>query len=174
VGDAGLQSALLALDLAIQTERDGREFYLRAAERSADEGGKVLFFSLADDELEHLRLLESQRGALATDGKWQPPTKADEQTLPEEGEGVPLFSRERLAENVSAYTSDLSALRLAFLIEKDAVAFYTRAAAETKDPLGREVYESLVEMEKEHQRILEEEYNALAKEFWGSMGFEPF
>jgi rubrerythrin len=174
MGDAGMLSALVALDLAIQTERDGREFYLRAAERSADEGGKLLFLSLADDELEHLRLLESQREALATDGQWQPPAKLEEQRPPEKAGGVPLFSRERLAENVSAYTSDLSALRLAFLIEKDAVAFYTRAAAETKDPLGREVYESLAEMEEEHQQILGEEYNALAKEFWGNMGFEPF
>lgn len=174
MGDANLQSALVALDLAIQTERDGREFYMRAAERSGDPGGKVLFISLADDELQHLRLLESQREALATAGQWLPPSKLDEQTPPEEAEGVPLFSRERLAENVSAYTSDLSALRMAFLIEKDAVAFYTRAAAETEDPDGREIYECLVEMETEHQRILEEEYNALAKEFWGNVGFEPF
>ena len=29
-------------------------------------------------------------------------------------------------------------------------------------------------MEKEHQRILEEEYEALANEFWSTMGFEPF
>jgi len=174
MGDAELQSALVALDLAIQTERDGREFYMRAAERSGDPGGKVLFISLADDELQHLRLLESQREALATAGQWLPPSKLDEQTPPEEAEGVPLFSRERLAENVSAYTSDLSALRMAFLIEKDAVAFYTRAAAETEDPDGRQIYERLVEMETEHQRILEEEYNALAKEFWGNVGFEPF
>ena len=174
MGDADLQSALVALDLAIQTERDGREFYMRAAERAADPGGKVLFFSLADDELQHLRLLESQREVLATEGQWLPPSKLDEQTPPEEAEGVPLFTRERLAENVSAYTSDLSALRMAFLIEKDAVAFYTRAAAETEDPDGKAMYERLVEMEKEHERILEEEYNALAKEFWSNMGFEPF
>ena len=174
MGDAGLQSALVALDLAIQTERDGREFYLRAAARSTDGAGKVLFLSLADDELQHLQMLESQRQALASEGQWLPPTKRDEEKLPKEVEGAPLFSRERLAENVGAYTSDLSALRLAFLIEKDAVAFYTSAAAETEDPIGRKVYETLVEMEKEHQRILEQEYNALAKEFWATMGFEPF
>jgi rubrerythrin len=174
VGDAGSLSALLALDFAIHTEKDGREFYLRAAQRSADAGGKVLFVSLADEELEHMRLLESQREALATKGQWQPPPKPARQALLERTEGTPLFSRERVAENVSAYTSDLSALRLAFLIEKDAVAFYTRAAKETEDPLGREVYESLVAMEREHQRILEEEYKALAKEYWGDVGFEPF
>jgi len=174
MGDGDLQSALVALDVAIQTEKDGREFYLRAAERSSDKGGKVLFVSLADDELEHLRVLESQREALVSEGQWLPPSKLQEGTTPDIAEGAPLFSPERLAGNISAYTSDLSALRLAFLIEKDAVAFYTRAAAETEDRHGKEMYRRLANMEAEHQRILEEEYNALAKEFWGNMGFEPF
>jgi rubrerythrin len=45
-----LAAALTALSIAIQTEKDGREFYKRAAERTNDPGGKVLFASLADDE----------------------------------------------------------------------------------------------------------------------------
>lgn len=174
MGDAELESALLALDVAIQTEKDGREFYKRAAENTADPGGKVLFTSLADDELEHLGLLESQRQALAKEGHWQPGSDAEWRERPARVEGAPVFSRAALAENVNAYTSDLSALRMAFLIEKDAVAFYTKAAAKTEDPNGKEIYERLVEMEREHQRILEEEYNALGREFWGTMGFEPF
>jgi rubrerythrin len=174
MGDAGLQSALMALDVAVQTEKDGRDFYRQAAEKSSDPGGKLLFTSLADDELEHLRLLESQREALAREGQWLPPKKPDEQTRPIKVEGAPLFSRQAVTNNVNAYTSDLSALRLAFLIEKDAVVFYTRAAAETEDPDGKVIYERLAEMEKEHQQILEEEYNALAGEFRTAMGFEPF
>ena len=174
MGDADLQSPLLALDVAIQTEKDGREFYKRAAENTADPGGKVLFTSLADDELEHLDLLESQREALAKAGHWQPGSDAEWRERPARVEGAPVFSRAALAENVNAYTSDLSALRMAFLIEKDAVAFYTKAAAKTEDPGGKEIYERLVEMEREHRRILEEEYNALGREFWGTMGFEPF
>ena len=174
MGDAELESALLALDVAIQTEKDGREFYKRAAENTTDGGGKVLFTSLADDELDHLGLLESQRQALAKEGHWQPGSDAEWREPPARVEGAPVFSRAALAENVNAYTSDLSALRMAFLIEKDAVAFYTKAAAKTEDPNGKEIYERLVEMEREHQRILEEEYNALGREFWGTMGFEPF
>lgn len=174
MGDAELEGALLALDLAIQTEKDGREFYKRAAENTTDPGGKVLFTSLADDELEHLELLESQRNALAEEGHWLTGLEAERRERPARVEGAPVFSRAALAENVNAYTSDLSALRMAFLIEKDAVAFYTKAAANTEDPGGKEVYERLVEMEKEHQRILEEEYEALANEFSSTMGFEPF
>ena len=173
MGTADLQSALMALDLAMQTEKDGREFYKRAAERTSDPAGKILFVSLADDELEHLRLLESQRESLAEKNRWRSSAEARD-AAPAKIAGAPLFSRQALADNLNEYTSDLSALRMAFLIEKDAVAFYTRAAAETDDPDGKAMYERLVEMEKEHQRILEEEYEALAKEFRHTMGFEPF
>ncbi|TKJ28815.1 MAG: hypothetical protein CEE40_10435 [Chloroflexi bacterium B3_Chlor] len=174
MGDEGLDSALMALSIAIQTEMDGREFYKRAAERTNDPGGKILFISLADDELEHLRLLRAQKEALAKEGRWlrQPETEADAHRA--QVEGAPIFSREALREDISVYTSELSALRMAFLMEKDAVAFYSKAASETHDPDGKAMYEYLVGMEKEHQRILEEEYNALAKEFWSAMGFEPF
>jgi rubrerythrin len=173
MGDPDVQSALLALEVAIQTEKDGRDFYARAAERTRDPGGKVLFASLADDELEHLRLLQSQREALTEDGRWLRSGQSEEHRVREIG-GAPIFGREALARSVDTYTSELSALRMAYLIEKDAVTFYTRAASETEDPDGRAMYERLVEMEKEHQQILEEEYDALAKEFWGTMGFEPF
>ena len=82
MGDADLESALLALDVAIQTEKDGREFYKRAAVNTVDPGGKVLFTSLADDELEHLGLLEAQREALARDGRWQPGFDAERRERP--------------------------------------------------------------------------------------------
>ncbi len=173
MGGPDVQSALVALEVAIQTEKDGRDFYARAAERTGDPGGKVLFASLADDELEHLRLLQSQREALTEDGRWLPLPESEEHRVREIG-GAPIFGREALDRNVDVHTSELSALRMAYLIEKDAVTFYTRAASETEDPDGRAMYERLVEMEKEHQQILEEEYNALAKEFWSTMGFEPF
>ncbi len=169
-----LARALAALGVAIQTEQDGVEFYKRAAEKTGDPGGKVLFISLADDELQHLRLVEAQREALVNEGQWLPQPEKAAEAQPAEVEGAPIFSREGLSADVNAYTSELSALRMAYLIEKDAVAFYSKAASETDDPDGKAMYEYLVDMEKEHQRILEDEYNVLAKEFWNTMGFEPF
>jgi rubrerythrin len=171
---AEFESALTALGVAIQTEKDGREFYLSAAQKTKDARGKALFSSLADDELDHLRLLEAQQEALAKEQRWLPHSEVGEETQPTKVEAAPIFSPEAVAEDVNAYTSELSALRMAFLIEKDAVAFYSRAASETDDPDGKAMYQYLVSMEKEHQRILEEEYKALGREFWSTMGFEPF
>ncbi len=169
-----LERALMALNIAIQTEKDGREFYLNAAQKTHDPRGKALFSSLADDELGHLLLLEAQHEALTKEQRWLPHSEMGEEAEPAKVKGAPIFSPEAVAENINAYTSDLSALRMAFLIEKDAVAFYGKAASETDDPNGKAMYQYLVSMEKEHQRILEEEYQTLGKEFWSTMGFEPF
>jgi rubrerythrin len=172
-GDA-LRSALIALNIAVQTEKDGRQFYLSAGQKTNDPQGKALFASLADDELDHLRLLETQRGALTEGRRWLLHSEPGEEAQPRQTKGAPIFSREALAQDINSYTSELSALRMAYLMERDAVAFYGRAAAQTDDPRGKSMYEYLVDMEQEHQRILEQEYEALAKEFWGIMGFEPF
>lgn len=171
---AKLESAFTALSIAIQTEKDGREFYMSAAHKTKDPRGKALFSSLADDELDHLRLLEAQQEALIKDQRWLRHSEVHQEAQPPKVEALPIFSREAVAENVNAYTSELSAVRMAFLIEKDAVAFYSKAASKTDDPDGKAMYQYLVSLEKEHQRILEEEYRTLGREFWTTIGFEPF
>jgi rubrerythrin len=77
-------------------------------------------------------------------------------------------------QNIVAYTSDLSALRLAFLIEKDAVDFYRHAAQETGDPNGKRIYLDLVRMEESHLALLQGEYDFLRNQFQTAMGFAPF
>jgi rubrerythrin len=83
-------------------------------------------------------------------------------------------SRERVEQNVVAYTSDLSALRVAYLIEKDAVDFYRRAARETDDPNGKRIFLDLVKMEEGHLALLQGEYDFLRGQFQTAMGFAPF
>jgi len=68
----------------------------------------------------------------------------------------------------------MSALRVAYLIEKDAVDFYTRAAAQTDNPNGRRMFRDLADMEQGHLRLLEDDYNRLMSYFQTAMGFAPF
>jgi Fur family ferric uptake transcriptional regulator len=53
------------------------------------------------------------------------------------------------------------ALRMAIATERSGLDFYTRAAALTKDPRGRSVFEKLAEEEKEHLGTLEKRYRRL-------------
>lgn len=163
-------ATLAALEMAIQTEIDGYSFYQKFAKQTEDPDARAMFERLAQDEVKHLELLRGTKAGLEERGEW-----ADYEGLSTEPfEGAPIFSRERVAQNVMAYTSDLSALRMAYLIEKDAVDFYTRAAEGTDDPNGQLMFQDLIKMEKAHLDLLEGEYDFLRGQFQSAMGFAPF
>jgi rubrerythrin len=165
-----IDATLAALHMAIQTEIDGHSFYQRCAEGTEDPDARRMFRRLAQDEIMHLELLRNTMAMLEESGEW---AEYRGLTLDESG-SAPIFSRERVRQNLTAYTSDLSALRLAYLIEKDAVDFYTRAAAETEDANGRRMFLDLARMETGHLKLLEGEYSFLKDQFQHAMGFAPF
>jgi rubrerythrin len=165
-----LDAALAALQMGIQTEIDGYNFYQSFAGRTDDPNARATFERLASDEVMHLELLRNSKAMLEERGEW-----AEYQGgRPRSATGAPIFSRERVEQNVVAYTSDLSALRMAYLIEKDAIEFYTHAANGTDDPNGRRMFRDLAEMERGHLHLLEGEYNYLLGQFQMTMGFAPF
>jgi rubrerythrin len=165
-----LEAALAALQMGIQTEIDGYTFYQSFAERTDDPDARTMFERLARDEAMHLELLRNNKAMLEESGAWAQYAGVDRESVA----GAPIFSRERIQQNVVAYTSDLSALRLAYLIEKDAIEFYTHAADRTADPNGRQMFLDLAEMEKGHLNLLEGEYRFLLGQFQNTMGFAPF
>lgn len=165
-----LDASLAAVQMAIQTEIDGYTFYQAFAERIEDPNARAVFEQLALDEVMHLELLRNTKAMLDDSGQWIEYVEVDVRAV----KGAPIFSRERVKENVVAYTSDLSALRMAYLIEKDAVGFYSRAAEQTDDPKGKQMFLDLAKMEQGHLDLLEGEYNYLRSQFQTAMGFAPF
>jgi rubrerythrin len=165
-----LQAALAALEVGIQTEIDGHQFYTQFAARTKDPQAKGMFERLARDEVMHLDLLRNNKAMLEDSGQWAGHVAMEAGGL----EGAPIFSRERVAANVVGYTSDLSALRLAYLIEKDAVDFYRRAAEQIDDPNGQRMFRDLARWEQGHLDMLESEYRFLREQFHSAMGFAPF
>jgi rubrerythrin len=165
-----MDPTLAALEMAIRTELDGHSFYQKFAARTDDPNAQAMFERLAQDEVMHLELLRNTKAVLEKSGQWAEYQRVDLATV----EGAPIFSRKRVEENIVAYTSDLSALRMAYLIEKDAVDFYTRAAEETDDLNGKRMFFDLVKMERGHLDMLEGEYSFLRSQFQTAMGFSPF
>jgi rubrerythrin len=165
-----IEAALAALQMAIQTEIDGFDFYQKFARQTEDPNAKAMFERLANDEVMHLELLRNSKAMLEDEGEWLEYRGAPLESF----EAAPIFSRERVQQNIVAYTSDLSALRVAYLIERDAVDFYTRAAQGTDDPNGRRMFLDLAKMEQGHLDLLEGEYNFLKGQFQTAMGFAPF
>lgn len=168
-----IEQDLIALRMAIQTEIDGYEFYTRAAEQARHPRTKALFQTVAHDEVAHREWLEAQAVSLQHEGRWL--AEQIEQVQKGQGSpvGLPIFSEDHIVD-ITEHTSELTALRTAVLIEQDAVNFYDRAASQTNDPAGKEMYRFLADFEREHRRVLEEEYNFLMGAFRDAMGFAPF
>ena len=165
-----MDAVLTALQMAIQTEIDGANFYQRSAGRTQDPDARAMFERLAQDEVMHLELLRNTKAILEESGEW-----AEYKGVALDGvKAAPIFSRERVEQNIVAYTSDLSALRVAYLIEKDAMDFYTKASERTDDPNGKRMFLDLADMERHHLNLLEGEYDYMRGEFQAAMGFAPF
>lgn len=165
-----LDATLAAIQMAIQTEIDGYNFYQRFAGQTQDPNARSMFQRLAREEVVHLELLRNNKAMLEDSGVWA----KYQEMLPDALEGAPIFSRERIEQNIVACTSDLSALRVAYLIEKDAVDFYTRAAQQTDDLNGKRVFRDLARMEQGHLELLQGEYDFLREQLQMAMGFAPF
>lgn len=153
--------ALGALRQAMRLEAEGREFYLKAAETTQDEKGRETFRTLAEDEENHLHLVQRQYDALRSDGQWV--------HLPEVREtqidlGKPLFPKEReaLERGAAAKSSDLDALLFGLDIETRSYELYRKAALETPAALGRAMYGFLAEEEQSHFDILMMRYEYLS------------
>lgn len=153
--------ALRALGKAIGIEKDGRRFYLQAAERTTDPRGKEIFLSLAYQEEEHLRIVEKQYGSLSKGRGWLPLAKARGEVDLES----PLFppGREALEKMVRPDDTDLDALLLALRFENESYELYRKGYAETDDPQGKAMYEYLADMERGHFETLMRNYEHLSR-----------
>jgi rubrerythrin len=113
-------------DIAIQIEKNGRDFYLRAIER-LDEGGlKELFSRLADMELVHastfveLKAMCAERGEPATG-----PEDAAVSYLKAFARGHVFDPAEDAAATLAELRTPEDVLKRAIVAEKDSIALYT-------------------------------------------------
>lgn len=155
-----MQAECQALEKGMQLERDGREFYLKAAERTSSQSGKQMFLSLADDERVHLQVLERQLHTLQQEGRCQLPEEAGEITSDWD---QPLFPKDRevFEKTVDPTAGDLDALHFAIQAENQSFEFYRKAAGETEDPAARQMYKWLASVERGHFNQLMLNYESL-------------
>jgi len=164
------QKALQALKQALRLEREGRDFYLKAAERTLDEKGKAMFLSLADDERIHAETIGRQIESLEKEGVFMSLALAE---IPRIDLDKPLFppTREAAAERIGADPDEVQALHLGIENEIRTFDLYRNAARETDDPWGERMYTWLAAAERRHFELLMSNYESLIS--LGTWGYKP-
>ncbi len=150
---------LETLQIAIRMEIDGKEYYLKASQKSSNELGKKLLQSLAAEEDGHRQKFEEIYSAISSKKAWP---VADFQ--PDGGKRLrTIFARttEEMDSNVKALATELDAIQTAMDMENKTHDFYKSEGGNATYDAERDFYETLAAEEREHNLILLDYYEYL-------------
>ena len=148
-----------ALQIAIQMEIDGKEYYLKTSQESSNELGKKLLQSLAAEEDIHRQKFEEIYNAIRNKRVW-PVTDFQ----PDGGKRLrTIFAKttEEAGSNIKAPTTELDAVQTAMGMENKTYDFYRSQGENATYKTERDFYETLAAEEREHHLILLDYYEYL-------------
>ena len=132
---------LEALQIAIQMEIDGKEYYLKASQESTNELGSKLLQSLAAEEDVHRQKFEEIYGAIRSKKAW-PATDFQ----PDGGKGLrTVFMKESegLGSTVEVLATELDAVKTAMDMESKTQDFYKSQSEKANYETERNFYQNL-------------------------------
>lgn len=158
------------LDLAEKFEIQGYEFYNSKGNEVKNSIAKETFRFLADMEKEHTEYIRSikknlEKGLETIDLPTDTSTDFFENRL--KSQKLNEVSKEN-------DMADLSILRMALLIEKDFVNYYSRATESIKDEKFKAIFKMLKEWEESHVKLIEELIKRIFDRNRLDLGFYPF
>ncbi len=168
-----MNGAVEILKLAMSMERQGQRFYEGFADQVESPVVKALFHSLAKTEEEHYNILKNELDKLAAGGQWSPVGEL-KPSIERSLFDIRLEAEKLTTEKLAMSHSDISLLRMAYLIENDFAEYYQKAMNYTEDENGKKILEMLYNWENEHRRVFYEEYKRAMDDYWFDQSFSPF
>jgi len=156
---------------AYQIEVDGYTFYSMTADRADKPAVQDLFGRLAQDEIQHQAFLRSvmknydQRGVEAF---------AVSIAVPDLRAFSEKVFTSRFREQAEGAAFEMAALSVGMTLEKNAVAYFSKAAQSATDQQVRQFYQFLADWEQQHLTALQGLHETIRSDFWDRGGFSPF
>jgi len=152
--------ALGALSQALKLEREGREFYIKAAGMSFDEKGKAMFLSLADDEQKHAEMITRQLHAIEGEGAYVLLPLGNVPDIDLDAKLFPPDPR-KIERKIGSDPTEVDVLHVALEMEIKSYDLYRLAARGAPDEAGRQMYQWLTSAEMTHFNLLMSNYEAI-------------
>ena len=143
---------LKALEIAIQMELDGKQYYLKTSRASSNELGKELLQSLAAEEDMHRQKFEEIYNTIRNKKAWP---IADFQS--DGGKGLKtIFARatEEMGSTIKAAATELDAIQTAMDMENKTYDFYKSQGKNATYDAERDFYDALSVQERVHHTVL--------------------
>ena len=166
-------SATTAIDIlkeAILLERRGQAFYRKVARQTENEAIKAFFDTMAQEEIRHVEILESQFAAYVQNNHFLDLTPQDKAGEPVAG----LVLTAQVKEQIAAADFEAAAISAAMLMEERAVALYSQRAQSAQDPAEATLYQWLADWEQGHLSFLAQLDRDIRETVWNDNQFWPF
>ncbi|MEH0021826.1 MAG: ferritin family protein [Desulfobacter sp.] len=155
---------------AFLMERQGKHLYEKARDSAEDQAVKAFFQGLADEEQEHMDILEKQFKAYMSDGRFVAGGYENDGAA----EPAPQILDDAVKNNINAAGFEATAITAAIGFEGKAVKLYALRAEEAQDPEEKKLYKWLSVWETTHLRKLIDLQEGLMERVWEDNSFWPF
>jgi rubrerythrin len=165
------EAMLEILGKAYQIEVDGYTFYSMTAQRADKPAVRELFEKLAQDEVQHKAFLTTVAEGYKTQGAAAFAVNA---RMPDARLINQLLFTGRFREQAATTQFELGVLSIGMTLETNAMAYFSRVAAQASEAEVKSFYQFLADWEKQHFDALQGLYNAIRSEVMADSGFSPF
>ena len=157
-----------AIKTAIQMEKDGYAFYKKASSQTSSKMGKDIFESLAKDEELHLEVFQKLFEDKIEKSEWDNLVNSSKKYA-----DINIFPKDlEQIEGADPDTNELDAIEIAMNSEKEAIDYYGEIKEKTNDEEISRIINEIIEQEKNHYSILQEEFDHLSKTgYWYELDF---
>jgi len=136
-----------ALKIAHGFEVKGTIFYLETAIKAKTQLEKKLFYSLAQEEVQHAQKIDELFGQLSEGGKNKITFSVDTENV--EKQIRDFFKTEKI-KGMKRKASNIAGYETAMAIEKKSIAAYSAMFIKATDPTEKKFYQMLVDQENKH------------------------
>lgn len=157
-----------AIKTAIQMEKDGYAFYKKASAQTSSDMGREIFDSLANDEQLHLEVFQKLFEDRINKSEWNNLVNSSKKYAE-----IDIFPKDlQQIEGANPDTNELDAIKIAMDSEKDAIEYYGKIKEKAKEDDIKRIINEIIEQEKNHYSILQEEFEHLTKTgYWYELDF---
>jgi len=149
-----------ALNFALKFEREGKEFYKKAARITNNSLGKEIFQTLAKEEILHMENIQKIYQNIEKEGEWR--ERITVIGNPEQIKTVFVEAMEKIDKEIKVSTSYLDALKKAMEMEERGEKLYNSLAEKAIDPLEKRFYLTLSVEERSHFLLILDSYDYLS------------
>lgn len=155
---------------AVLLEKRGHAFYSKVAQQASGDAVKQFFRLMAEEEMNHVRILSEQFKSYRSSRKFQQRGGDD----PAEFKTATEILTADLKRQIAAADFEAAAIAAAMAMEKNAIQIYSSRALETQDPDEKALYQWLAEWETQHLDFLARLDRELTEAIWHDNQFWPF